>query len=117
MLWFDHSPQIRTIRQFTFHSISSRLSNLLQDKNFLVLSSSVESYYKTEFLIFLADVIVNSGFPNFTNQNNSSDLLLKVAPMEEGIENGKEYCFFLVLITNFLLKLVFFFFIYIVLGP
>ena len=81
-----------------------------------MLSSSVESYYKTDFLIFLADVIGNSGFPNFTDQNNSSDLLLKVDPLEEGIENRKEYCFFLVLITNLLLKLVIFF-INIVLGP
>ena len=44
MLWFHHSPEIRTILQFTFHSISSRLLNLLQGKNFLVLSSSVERY-------------------------------------------------------------------------
>ena len=78
--------------------------------------SSVESYYKTEFLIFLADVIVTSGFPNFTDQNNSSDLLQKGDPLEEGIKNRKDCCFFLVLITNLLLKLVFFF-IYVVLGP
>ena len=87
----------------------SRLLNLLQGKNFLVLSSSVERYYKTEFLIFLADVIVNSGFPNFTDQNNSSDLLQKVDPLEEGIKNRKDYCFLLVLITNLSLKLVIFF--------
>ena len=71
-----------------------------------MLSSSVERYYKTEFLIFLADVIVNSGFPNFTDQNNSSDLLRKVDTLEEGKKNRKEYCFFVVLITNLLLKLV-----------
>ena len=82
-----------------------------------MLSSSVESYYITEFLIFLADVIVNSGFPNFTDQNKSSDLLQKVDPLEEAIKNRKDYCFFLVLITDLLLKLVIFFSIYIVLGP
>ena len=74
-----------------------------------MLSSSVERYYKTEFLIFLADVIVNSGFPNFTDQNNSSDLLRKVDTLEEGKKNRKDYCFFVVLITNLLLKLVNFF--------
>ena len=82
-----------------------------------MLSSSVERYYKTEFLIFLADVTVKSGFPTFKDQNNSSDLLQKVDPLEEGIMKWKEYCFFLVLITNLLLKLVIFFFINIVLGP
>ena len=86
MLWFDHSPEIRTILQFTFQSFSPRLLNLLQGKNFLLLSSSVERYYKTEFLIFVADVIVHSGFPNFTDQNNSSDLLQKVDPLEDGIK-------------------------------
>ena len=73
-----------------------------------MLSSSVESYYKTDFLIFFADLTGNSGLPIFMDQNNSSDLLLKVDPLEEGIESRREYCFFLVLITNLLLKLVFF---------